>query len=362
MSRLLNRLASSPLGKLATSRERVLALTAGGVLGLTLLYAVVNGLFIAPARALDEEIRSARNEKTMLERENSKGPVYERHLRQLAALTCGIDDGQVKELVFDRLMRLLDRSGLGSEGKVVKAPRVVPRSYYKEISWSVDKIGQMRHVLNLLYLLDADPTLHRLEGLTITPRHRDGLVSVHFRYVALSLATKKGKQFPRTQPSGTELAGDLNSEQRRLYDSIEQRDIFRPYIKRVEQPRPPPVARTTKPTPRPAPRPTRRTKYQVVSLSQWDGKREVLVQSSSGTRKRYKIGDELAGGMIVMVDYRWLPHPEKPKLLSYSRVIVKIDRDYWAVELGQYLADKRRLAGDQLPATLASRVSLTPSP
>lgn len=360
MSRLLDRLASGPLGKLATSRERVLALTAGAVLGLTLLYAVVNGLFIAPARALDEEIRSARNEKTRLERENSKGPVYERRLSQLAALTCGIDDGQVKELVFGRLMRLLDRSGLGSEGKVVKAPRVVPRSYYREISWSVDKVGQMKHVLNLLYLLDADPTVHRLEGLTITPRHRQGLVSVHFRYVALSLATKKGKQFPRTQPSGTELAGDLNSERRRLYDSIEQRDIFRPYIKRVE--RPTPVARATRPTPRPPPRTTRRTRYQVVSLSQWEGKREVLVQSSSGTRKRYKIGDELAGGTIVMVDYRWVPHPEKPKLLSYSRVIVKIDKEYWAVELGQYLADKRRLAGDQLPAALASRVSLTPTP
>ena len=36
------------------------------------------------------------------------------------------------------------------------------------------------------------------------------------------------------------------------------------------------------------------------------------------------------GGEIVMVDYRPLPLPKKPLIISNSRVIVRVGTDYWA--------------------------------
>jgi hypothetical protein len=53
-----------------------------------------------------------------------------------------------------------------------------------------------------------------------------------------------------------------------------------------------------------------------------------------------------------MVDYRPLPMPGNDGLKSFSRVILKIGTEYWAIERGQTLADKRRLIPDQLPETL----------
>ena len=71
--------------------------------------------------------------------------------------------------------------------------------------------------------------------------------------------------------------------------------------------------------------------------------------------KSYKLGDDLAGGTIVMIDYRQMPFPEKPALLSQSRVILSIEDDFWAIERGNTLADKHKLAPEKLPERLAKR-------
>ena len=56
-----------------------------------------------------------------------------------------------------------------------------------------------------------------------------------------------------------------------------------------------------------------------------------------------------------MIDYRKMPFPKKPALLSQSRVILAIGEEYWAIERGNTLADKHKLAPEQLPANLAKR-------
>jgi hypothetical protein len=56
-----------------------------------------------------------------------------------------------------------------------------------------------------------------------------------------------------------------------------------------------------------------------------------------------------------MIDYRKMPFPKKPALLSQSRVILIIGEDYWAIERGNTLADKHKLVPEQLPENLAKR-------
>ena len=93
----------------------------------------------------------------------------------------------------------------------------------------------------------------------------------------------------------------------------------------------------------------------MVGLPSWGEKQDVFVKdTSSGQVRRYKIGDTLANGKIVMVDYRPMRKPDKPQFLSPSRVIVQIGRDYWAVNLGSSLRQKHRLKRYQLPPELQS--------
>jgi len=64
---------------------------------------------------------------------------------------------------------------------------------------------------------------------------------------------------------------------------------------------------------------------RVVSLSEWKGEPEVHVRDSTNQKTlRYRPGDTLAGGTIVMIDYRPLPLPGNEAIKSFSRVILKM--------------------------------------
>ena len=42
-------------------------------------------------------------------------------------------------------------------------------------------------------------------------------------------------------------------------------------------------------------------------------------------------------------------------MLSYSRAVLKIGQDYYAVELGETLADKYKLTGQKIPPALREK-------
>jgi hypothetical protein len=123
---------------------------------------------------------------------------------------------------------------------------------------------------------------------------------------------------------------------------------LRAYVKRPPAPGTPAnsgaaAALAAKPLPGPE-------SLRVVSLSEWQGSPEIHVRDTVNERTlRYSPGDTLAGGVVVMVDYRALPMPGKEVLKSFSRVILKIDNEYWAIERGRTLAEKYKLTPDQLP-------------
>jgi hypothetical protein len=71
--------------------------------------------------------------------------------------------------------------------------------------------------------------------------------------------------------------------------------------------------------------------------------------------RRYRVGDSLAGGTIICIDYREMPMPDS-FALSESRVILKIGNEFWAIERGKTLADKHKLEPQQLPREVAKLV------
>jgi hypothetical protein len=144
----------------------------------------------------------------------------------------------------------------------------------------------------------------------------------------------------------------LESPERLIYNTIVTRDILRPYIKRQLVPAPGAPGRPgPSPTPGVAPGPE---SFRIVSLSEWMGEPEIHVRDLTNQRTlRYKPGDNLAGGSIVMVDYRRMPMPGTIGLESYSRVIVKIGSDFWAIEHGKTLAEKHKLPPTDWPEQLA---------
>jgi len=211
----------------------------------------------------------------------------------------------------------------------------------EEVGWSVQGEGPLSKMIDLLFVLEQTPQVHRLENLVLSAGDRPGHLRARFRYLTLVVdgAGPAGKTEPKAKFA-------LDSPQRRSYDAIVQRDLLRPYL-----PTPPtPVAAGVLGL-----ADLGLDRVTVVSLSDWGGSPEIHVCDAATQRIfRLKQGDALAGGQIVMIDYRTLPLPGNPGMVSYSRVILKIANAYWAVEHGQTLATKYQLTPEQMPPGLRS--------
>ena len=193
----------------------------------------------------------------------------------------------------------------------------------------------------------------RVENITMLPVDTSTEARIDFQFLSLVVGPTKLAREKQVKTRGVR-SETLQSEERPLFAAISKRAFFLPYQKKPPPAPPPPTP--PKPTSPSVPPPPGPETYKIVSLSQWQGQPEIMVLDSNQNKTvNYKPGDDLAGGKIVMIDYRKMPFPKKPALLSQSRVILAIEEEYWAIERGNTLADKHKLAPEQLPANLAKR-------
>jgi len=333
------------------TREKILAAATGIVAVLLITYLAINRVFLMPAaqrfnRASDlvRQIERARAEK-------AKEPSYKARLKELAGRAFGTDPLKVSERVRSRLTDLLAMSGLDTEHLTLK-PVVGGRvpGVYREVGWLVQVRGQLARVVDFLYLVTKEPHLHRLDNMVVTPVRGRDEVELQVKYGTLVLESKAFQEF-ETDAVGAEVTrAALEAPDRAGYDVIASRALFRPYV-------PAPKRSPSAPPPRPDFRPPEphgpSQRYRVVGLPTLGREPEVLIrESTTGKVKRYKPGDELGGGTIVMVDYRPMPFLQKPEILSGSRVVLRFGSEYYAVELGGYLVEKYRLGPDRMPPGL----------
>lgn len=332
------------------AREKWLLIAVGGIVGAFLLGYTLKTILSRPLKAAELRNAGLRSRLNKLKEERRAYFDAEDRVKRFTERTFAdsVDDASARSGEF--LTQAILHSGL-READFTRLPvgprRIVPKGDL-EIGWNIQGSGALSNVINLLYLLQESPQLHRIENLSLGSGDRPGTVSARFKYLTLVISPA-----PAVELKPLPVAS-LENSKRHLYTPILTRDILRPYLRRP----PPPPAPPTPPAPAPAavvsapPGPGPET-FRVVSLSEWSGKPEVHVLSLTAQKTTaYRVGDTLATGTVVMVDYRPLPMPGKPGLQSFSRVILKIDDEYWAVERGQTLADKYKLTPDQVPQTL----------
>ena len=333
-------------------REKILA---GLVLGTACLFGGALGLraFITkPLTELDKRIVAARERLDKVNTERRNYFASEDRLKSLAKLTFADTVDEASARSGEMLTKQILRAGL-REVNFTRLP-VGPRKMRgaSEIGWNVQGDGPLAGVVNLLFLLEQSPYLLRLENLVVSGGETPGVVRVQFRCLTLVLESTFDIQ---REPLLAKV--ELDAPERRALDSIVSRDILRPYIRRPPPP-PVPVAKaggnsSATATPATPPAPPGPETFRVVSLSEWQGQPEIHVRDlTTQTTLRYKPGDTLAGGIIALVDYRAMPLPGASGLQSFSRVIVRVKEDFFAIERGQTLADLRKLELAQLPPEL----------
>ena len=333
-------------------REKILAGVVGGIVGLLVLGLGVRSVILSPLREIDKRIATSRERLAKIQNERRTCFAAEDRMKTTTLRTFADSLDQASAKSGELLTKHILKSGL-HEDEFTRLP-VGPRKLRgaQEIGWSVQGEGPLNDVVDLLFVLQESPHVHRLDGITVTIGEVPGMVKVSFRYLTLVLDPA-----PDVQRKELVAAYTLESAQRHIFDGIVTRDLLRPYIKRPPPPPPPPppVAPGSPPgtTPPPGSPPGPET-FRIVSLSEWMGQPEVHVRDLTAQKTlRYKPGEPFAGGTLACVDYRPLPMPGNAFLRSDSRVIVRIGNEYWAIERGRTLAEKHKLTPDQLPAALA---------
>lgn len=331
-----------------STREKILA---GVVVGVVVLFGGVFGLkavWNKPIKDVDRKIAATREKLEKLKAERRAYFEAEDAVKKYTqhAFADQVDQASAKS--GEMLTKTILQCGLPEDefSRLPVGPRKLPGA--SEVGWSVQGDGRLSKIIDLLFLLQESPYLHRVDGLTLALGDNAGEVRVRCRFLTLVMEPAPVVEPIELQPKFT-----LQSSERLILDGIVKRDILRPYIKRV--PIPPPGSVPGQPgapvSPGTAPGPE---SFKIVSLSNWGApEAEIVVRDLVNQRTlRFKRDDVCAGGKIVMVDDRRMPHPGKQRF-SDSRVILRIDNEYWAIELGQTLAEKYKVPQAQLPEQLA---------
>ncbi|HVK58873.1 MAG TPA: hypothetical protein VM735_08850 [Candidatus Kapabacteria bacterium] len=323
-------------------REKILV---GIVLGFVAIFVLgfgVKGFFVKPLKDVDKQTTLIREQINKINVERRAYFDAEDSLKKVAQRTFSTDLNQASARSGEMITKQIALAGL-NEGDFTRLP-VGPRRFKgaNEIGWSIQGKGTLDKIINLVFLLQNTPQVHRIESVTLTAYDKPGEIKVRFLYLTLVVDPA-----PEFDPIELKPKFTLESPERFAYNTVLQRDILRPYIKATHAAAP----KSGQPA-APSSAPAGPEALKVVSLSEWEGQPEVHIRDVNRNETlRYRPGDKLKDNSeVVAVDYRALPSPRNPLLLSHSRVILKIGVEFWAVERGQSLSEKRKLQPEEWPA------------
>ena len=338
-------------------REKILAAVVASIIGVVVLYGVINRMVLAGGRKLSEQAHTIRKKIDELERDNRRLGRYRSRFVDLRNRTFDDNPRRASVLADTAIKQIAKRAGLTQADYTVSSfAERREANAYRELLCTITGTASLDRLTNFLYLLGRDERLCRITHLSVKRRQeRRGPAKVSFslRYSTLVFDGNVPVPVPprptATQP--VEIVG-LNTPERSAYDAIAARNVFRPYVRRHVRIKPP-DRHQTKPSTQPPPQTPQFGRLVVTGLPAYNGRTEVHVAiPGQDIKKVLKVGDALPAGKIVMVDYRQMPMPGKPHLISQSRVILKAGKDYWAVELGQRMDQRRILRPEELPEKL----------
>jgi hypothetical protein len=318
-------------------REKILAGLVFGIIGVFVIGYGLRAFFLKPLKEIDKQTALLQEKIGKINQERREYFTAEDGLKKISQHTFSTDLNLASARSGEMITREIAAAGL-NDGDFTRLP-VGPRKLKgaSEIGWSIQGKGDLNRIVNLIFLLQTSPQLHRIEGVTLSASEKAGEVKARLLYLTLVI-----EPAPDFDPVELKRQFTLESPERFAYNTIIDRDLLRPYIKAKPEHHAPGAPDSTRP---PGPE-----SLKVVSLSEWEGHPEVHIRDLANEKTlRFSPGDKMNDNTeIVAIDYTPLPSPRNALLVSDSRVVLKIRGEYWSVERGQTLADKRKFDLAQL--------------
>ena len=212
-------------------REKILAGIVGGILGIFVVGFLAKGFFLKPLQEVDKQTGFLREKLAKANKERAEFFNAEDSLKKIAQRTFSDDLNQASARSGEMLIRQIALAGL-NEADFTRLP-VGPRRLRgaSEIGWSITGKGDLNRIINLLFLVESSPYVHRVESVTLSAYDKPGEIRVRFLFLTLVLDPA-----PVTDPIELKPQFGLDSPDRLAYNSIIQRNFLLPYV-----PAPPPA-------------------------------------------------------------------------------------------------------------------------
>jgi len=322
------------------TREKILAGTILGLVGVFVVGVVLRSFFLKPLKEIDKQTALLNEKILKINQERRDYFEAEDSLKKIAQRTFSTDLNQASARSGEIITREIAAAGLNDADftRLPFGPRKLKGA--SEIGWSIQGKGDLARIVNLMFLMQTSPHLHRVEGTTLSAAEKPGEVKARFLYLTLVL-----EPAPEFDPIEIKRQLTLESPERFAYNTIVARDLLRPYIKASpKQPEPGSPGST---------RPAGDESLRIVSLSDWNGHPEVHIRDLVNQKTlRFAPGEKINDTTeVVAVDYTPLPSTRNPLLTADSRVILRVGGEYWFVERGRTLADKQKCDPAQQPRT-----------
>ena len=166
-------------------REKILVLAVGGMVVLGLLIFGLRVIVLGPLRELDKRTAVVRDKLAKIQADRRACFAAEDRLKAITLRTYADTVDQASAKSGEILTRQIIAAGL-DESDFARMP-ISPRKLRgaNEIGWNVQGDGPLKDVVNLLFLLNTSPWLHRTENLVVATGDKPGLVRVRFHYLTL---------------------------------------------------------------------------------------------------------------------------------------------------------------------------------
>ena len=214
-------------------REKILAIAVGGIVVVFAGGFGLKALWTKPLKEIDKKTAVLREKLDELKAERRTYFEAEDLVKRYTQRMFADEVDQASAKSGELLTRTILQCGLPEMDftRLPVGPRRIPGA--NEVGWSVQGEGKLRQVLDLLFLLQETPYLHRIDNIVVSQGESPTDVHVGFRFLTLVLAPT-----PVVDPIEMKAKYTLESPERLILDGIVKRDLLRPYIKRVPIPVP----------------------------------------------------------------------------------------------------------------------------
>ena len=150
---------------------------------------------VNPVKEWERKATDRKNKINSLQKTQKTADLYRKRLAKLNTQGFASSQAEASASMGEHITGLIRQSGLSETAFSRRPfePRAIVKNGPKPVGYTVNGQGSLKKVTDLIYLLQNDPHIHRVENISLSPVSGSTDVRVNFQFLSLVIGTQYGK-------------------------------------------------------------------------------------------------------------------------------------------------------------------------